>query len=74
MALHKSRINLGDLIVDREYGVCTVVGVKRTGHQYERYYEYELLSPSGNVIITDEYDIDINMAKNKDCHVKLSES
>jgi len=46
----------GTLVKDIDHGVCTVLTYRRTGHQYERYYEYELLTPRGTIIITDEYE------------------
>ena len=46
----------GTLVSDIDHGVCTVLSSRRTGHQYERYYEYELLTPTGTIIRTDEYE------------------
>lgn len=51
-----SYIKEGTLVVDKDHGVCTVLSSRRTGHQYERYHEYELLTPQGMIISTDEYE------------------
>ncbi len=51
-----SYIQAGTLVIDKDHGVCTVLSCRRTGHQYERYYEYEILTPSSGIITTDEYE------------------
>ena len=50
-------LDIGTLLKDRDLGVCTVISARRTGHQYERYFEYELLTPQGTIVTTDEYEI-----------------
>ena len=46
---------IGALVKDEQHGVCTVVSYRRTGHQYDRYYEYDLLTPAGNIITREEF-------------------
>ncbi len=48
-------LKLGTLLQTQKYGVCTVLSSNKTGHQYERYYEYEILTPVGSIITVDEY-------------------
>ncbi len=45
----------GTLLQDADHGICTVISARRTGHQYERYYEYEILTEMGTIIKVDEY-------------------
>lgn len=49
-------IKPGTLVQDIDHGVCTVLSYRKTGHQYERYYEYDVLTPIGKIITTDEYE------------------
>ena len=49
-------IQAGTLVIDKDHGVCTVLSSRRTGHQYERYHEYELLTPENVIRTTDEYE------------------
>ncbi len=51
-----SLIRPGTLVIDKDHGVCTVLSCTKTGHQYERYHEYDLLTPNGTIITTDEYE------------------
>lgn len=51
-----SYLKPGTLVMDKDHGVCTVLSSRRTGHQYERYHEYEILTPVGSIITTDEYE------------------
>ena len=65
-------IQAGTLVIDKDHGVCTVLSSRRTGHQYERYHEYELLTPNNLIITTDEYEFlsgNIQRVKN-DTHDK----
>ncbi len=50
-------IQEGSLLDAGPRGICTVVSMYRTGHQYERYYRYDLLTPNGSIIQVDEYEI-----------------
>ena len=45
----------GTLLKDVDHGICTIISSRRTGHQYERYYEYEILTEMGTLISIDEY-------------------
>tara|TARA_Y100000992_G_C21198561_1_gene459234 strand:+ start:667 stop:879 length:213 start_codon:yes stop_codon:yes gene_type:complete len=66
-----SYIEVGTLVIDKDHGVCTVLSSRRTGHQYERYYEYEILTPSSGIITTDEYEfMSGNIQKVKDTYEK----
>ncbi len=47
----------GSLLESKRHGVCTVVGHNRTGHQYDRHWEYEVLTPQGSIVAIDEYDL-----------------
>ena len=49
-------IAAGTLVLDKTHGVCTVLSSRRTGHQYERYHEYEMMTPDGTIIRADEYE------------------
>ena len=48
-------IKLGTLLQTQDHGICTVLSSNKTGHQYERYYEYEILTSVGSIITIDEY-------------------
>ena len=50
-------IENGSLLNSKRYGVCTVVNHKRTGHQYDRHWEYEVMTPAGSIVSIDEYDL-----------------
>lgn len=50
-------IKPGTLVKDIDHGICTIVNCTKTGHQYERYYEYEMLTPLGTIVTTDEYEL-----------------
>ena len=49
-------IQTGTLVRDIDHGVFTIVSYRRTGHQYERYWQYDMLTPAGKIITTDEYE------------------
>ena len=53
----------GSLLDGGSHGICTVVSMCRTGHQYERYYQYDLLTPSGRIIQVDELEISRGVVK-----------
>ena len=46
---------IGILVKDKQHGVCTIVSYRKTGHQYDRYYEYDLLTPEGNIVTREEF-------------------
>lgn len=50
-------LRIGALIKNKEHGVCTVISSNKTGHQYDRHYEYHLLASDGSIITLDEYQI-----------------
>jgi len=53
----------GTLLNVKARGVCTVVSRYRAGHQYERFYRYDILTPSGSIIQIDEYDFSRGIVK-----------
>ena len=48
-------LKLGTLLQDLDHGICTIISASRTGHQYDRHYEYEVLTEVGTIIKVDEY-------------------
>ena len=47
-------LSLGTLVSSDEHGICTIVSYRRVGHQYDRYFEYDLLT-------LDEYNRRMNV-------------
>ena len=54
-------LSLGTLVSSDEHGICTIVSYRRVGHQYDRYFEYDLLTPGGKIITLDEYNRRMNV-------------
>ena len=64
-----SSVKVGSLWESKETGTCVcVVSVSRTGHQYDRYFEIEVLGDKGEISSHPDYAFvqDFNQVSTKD--------